>query len=380
MHKSVQSAVTSVSFPRTLDDLRKMGRKWLGLVGQDWITDLDILLHFPSGHTVPWIAPKWLTAGDLLFFYHTKSARGLISTVTMEALAMRREAQTRATPHSEEEIETLITILDRVDRLSQGWTGRIFAVGEVSGRPERAFDANKHFKGTIYAPLSSVVVFEKPVSSDEFKRFLKIGQNTITPVYGSQFSELKQLLAKGNAVPTFLQDAVPGDLSFRDVTRHNWADVSCRGEARFINEAQLRAYLLDYLLHAIKDPRSPVHAECYCYRNNARTGIVDYFIRLNGDWVPVEAKLNLLAEEDLHSQLAKYIHLNSFRPTIGSSTGDCYPVDDGSWCVVCDQAGMYVTCNGSFMNCSVDRPVIRREDIRKLGTARVRDKLLEAMR
>jgi len=282
MYKSVQSAVTSVSFPRTMEDLRKMGTKWLGLVGQDWITDLDVLLQFPSGHTVPWIAPKWLTAGDLLFFYHTKSARGLIGSVTVEALAARREGQTHATRYTQEEMGTLVTILERVDRLSQAWTGTIFAVGEVAGRPERAFDENKHFKGTIYAPLSSVVVFEKPVSSDEFKPFLRIGQNTITPIYGSQFSELKQLLSRQNRIPAVLQNAVPGDLSFRDVNKNNWVEISCRPEARFINEAQLRAYLLDYLLHEIKDTRSPVYAECSCYRNDARTGIADYFIRLNG--------------------------------------------------------------------------------------------------
>jgi hypothetical protein len=222
MYKSVQSAVTSVSFPKTLEDLRKMGKKWLGIVGRDWVTDLDILLHFPSGHTVPWIAPKWLTAGDLLFFYHTKSARGLIKSVLAEALAMKLQSRTDATPYNTEEIGILMTILDRVDQLSQIWTGKIFAVGEVSGRPQRAFDENKHFKGTIYAPLTSIVVFERPVSSDEFKSFLKIGQNTITPVYGNQFNELKKLLSERNKIPTILESAVPGDLSFRDVNKEGF--------------------------------------------------------------------------------------------------------------------------------------------------------------
>jgi hypothetical protein len=89
MFKSVQSAVTSVSFPKTLEQLRKMGKKWLGIIGQDWITDLEVLNHFPSSSAVTWIAPKWLTAGDLLFFYHTKSARGLIKNVLAEAHQMR---------------------------------------------------------------------------------------------------------------------------------------------------------------------------------------------------------------------------------------------------------------------------------------------------
>ena len=353
-----------------------MGKKWFGIVGQDWVTDLDILLHFPSSHIVTWIAPKWLTADDLLFFYHTKSARGLIKNVLAEALTMRLQSRTTATPYNTEEIEMLTTILERVDKLSQIWTGKIFAVGEVSGRPQRALDENKHFKGTIYAPLASIVVFERPVSSDEFKPFLKIGQNTITPVYGNQFSELKKLLSKQNKIPTILESAVPGDLSFRDVNKNNWIDISCRAEARFINEAQLRAYLLDYLLHEIKDSRSPIYAECNCYRNNERTGIADYFIRLNNKWIPVEAKLNVLAEQDLRSQLVKYTHLDSFYPTLGSSIGDSYPVDDESRCLVFDQSGIYLTYDGEFENCSIDKPLIRRADIKQLGMAKFREQVL----
>jgi len=81
----VQSAITSVSFPDSVEGLRAMGQKWLGLVGQDWITDMDVLSDFPVGATVPWIAPKWLTEGDILFFYHTKSAANLIRSLRKHA-------------------------------------------------------------------------------------------------------------------------------------------------------------------------------------------------------------------------------------------------------------------------------------------------------
>jgi len=379
MYKAVQSAVTAVSFPETLELLRKMGLKWLGLIGQDWITDLDVLLHFPSGNTIPWIAPKWLTAGDLLFFYHTKTARGRIKNVIAEALTVRLQSRTTLTPYNTEEVEMLISILERADKLSQNWTGRIFAVGEVSDRPHRAFDENKHFKGTIYAPLASVFVFERPLPSDEFKSFLKIGQNTTTPIYGDQLRELKRLLTKQNKIPAILENAVPAGLSFRDVNKKNWIDISCRAQVRFINEAQLRAYWLDYLLPEIKDPRSQIHTECTCFRHNERTGIVDYFIRLNDKWTPVEAKLNVLAEEDLPSQLVKYTHIDSFSPTLGSSIGLTYPVDDESYCLVFDQSGIYLTHDGEFMKCSIHEPLIRREDIPQLGMTKFRQEILTAM-
>ena len=67
LYLSVQSAITSVSFPRTLVELRDMCLNWLEAIGEDWITDLDVLRHFSSSGGVTWIAPKWLSAGDLLF-------------------------------------------------------------------------------------------------------------------------------------------------------------------------------------------------------------------------------------------------------------------------------------------------------------------------
>ena len=58
----------------------------------------------------------------------------------------------------------------------------------------------------------------------------------------------------------------------------------------------------------------------------------------------------------------------------------CCQAQDGSCCLVFDQSGLYVTCDGEFRNCSIDRPLVRREDIKKLGMARFREKVLEAIR
>lgn len=58
--RRVQSAITTVSFPLTIGELRNMGKKWEGLIGQDWISDMDFLLSFPGPSNVSWIAPKWL--------------------------------------------------------------------------------------------------------------------------------------------------------------------------------------------------------------------------------------------------------------------------------------------------------------------------------
>jgi hypothetical protein len=177
-----------------------------------------------------------LTAGDLLFFYHTKSARKLIKNMLAEVHQIQRQSCTISGTYTADEIQRLVAILERINEPSRNWTGKIFAVAEVSGSPQYMFDENKHFKGTIYAPLASVFVFQRPVSSDEFAPFLKIGQNTVTPVYGDQFKELKELLAKQNTLPAILANAVPGDLSFRDVNKDNWIDISCRKDASVVSQ------------------------------------------------------------------------------------------------------------------------------------------------
>ncbi len=41
-------------------------------------------------------------------------------------------------------------------------------------------------------------------------------------------------------------------------------------------------------------------------------------IAKNGKWVPIEAKLNILAEERILEQVAKYTNVDSFQPTKGT--------------------------------------------------------------
>ncbi len=81
--KYIQSCITSVSFPETIDDVLNMvkGNEHIA----KWSTDLDVLLNVSSGNTIFWTAPKWLTEGDVMFFYHTKRAKVRTAKVLAEA-------------------------------------------------------------------------------------------------------------------------------------------------------------------------------------------------------------------------------------------------------------------------------------------------------
>jgi len=338
----VQSSITSISFPSSLERLRVMGSKWLKLIGRDWVTDMDVLVDFPAGKGVTWIAPKWLTSSDILFFYHTKSASLFIRKLSQEA--------------------------DRVIRKGIN-PSKEFSLSDVCYH-----DEDKHFKGTIYAPLGEVFIFSNPVFN--FGDIIRIGQNTTTPVFGQEFEKLKERIALHNQLPEILIRTKPGNLSFRNVDGMNWPDICCKRETKFVDEAQIRAYLIDHILNEIRDNRSPLLLECDCFRDGLRTGIADYFIRVLGHWIPVEAKLNVLVEENLSDQIEKYNHIQSFQSTKGGYKGQVFNTIDSGICLIIDQSGIFFTRDGNFIDCDLHNPNYRREDINHSSIPNIRESII----
>lgn len=375
----VQSAVTSVSFPRTLERLRAMGLKWLNILGRDWTTDMDILLDFPQGSDVNWIAPKWLMAGDILFFYHTKSALNITKKLYRSALSLNYDTELRRTANiqTQEDAARMAQLLSNSVTMAETYSGTIFGYAEVSGRPIRTFDENKHFYGTVYAPLLNVYIFKNPLSVREFSDILRIGQNTTTPIYGYVFEKLKTKLEANNTIPPSLSNAKPGRLGFREVKDDNWESVSCNNDTRFIDEEQIRTYFIDYLLKELKDPSSSVYLECTCYKNGDTFGRADYFFQIGGSYIPVEAKLNVIVEHGLVSQVLKYTHTDFFIPTKGVAKDKMITLDDSPFCIVMDQAGLYLLKDGEFVSCSVTAPLFERKDLHRGNTKYVRDHLME---
>jgi len=374
----VQSSITSISFPPSLERLRAMGSKWLKMIGRDWVTDMDVLMDFPAGKGVTWIAPKWLTSGDILFFYHTKSAASLIRKLRLEADRIIKIGVNPSKELSLSDVRDLRDILDRQSLLAEKYSGSIFGFTVISGRPVRYYDEDKHFKGTIYAPLGEVFIFSNPAFN--FADIIRIGQNTTAPVFGREFEKLKERIALHNQLPEILIRTKPGNLSFRNVDSMNWPDICCKRETKFVDEAQIRAYLIDYILNEIKDNRSPLLLECDCFRDGLRTGIADYFIRVSGYWIPVEAKLNVLVEENLSGQIEKYNHIQSFQPTKGSYKGQVFNTIDSGICLIIDQSGIFFTRDGNFIDCDLYNPNYRREDINHSSIPNIRGSIIALLK
>ncbi|MDO8140840.1 MAG: tetratricopeptide repeat protein [Candidatus Brocadiales bacterium] len=352
----VQSCITNINFPQTIDELLVMVEKNIEVNLRLWTTDIELLTDasiYMEDENKNWTSPKWLTQGDILFFYYSVTAKQRITKLLKQA---------RQTTNIE-----LIKLLERSSDLANRYSGTIFGCAEVSGSPEyyeQKEETKQHYKSRIFAPLKGYYIFNTPVKSGVFTKFLKISrQGTITILGEKEFEGIKQLLSECNKLPEFLQNAKFGGLGFRDVNKDNWISIACNKNAKFIHEIQLRSYFLDYLLDELKDERTPVVSECRCYKSNKITGFSDYFVQIHGKWIPIEAKLNVLSERDIISQISKYTHINTFIPSVGTHKGIEFCVHDVSTCIIIDQLGIYVTSNGEFKECEPGSPIWKREEL-----------------
>lgn len=349
----VQSCVTSIGFPYYFEDFLEMAAKNAGYSPGRIVTDLDVILNFHSldEQFAEWTAARWMTEGDILFFYHTNRGHLKIRRMLNEA---RRE---QAPEYYLAALERTLEQSFRVERC-------IFACAPVKGCTKYYQKEDwEHFGSRQFVPFEEVYVFENPLHTNDFAEHFQIGQSTVTPLYKRNFDAIKMLLGRNNRLPAYLAEVELGELAFRDITGENWRQIATGPEARFLNEAQLREYLIDFLLDEVRDPRTPLLEECETWRNGVMTGRADYFVLIDGTWIPVEAKLNIHSERDLHGQVSNYLNVDRFIPTVRQRRGEEFRTSPTSVCIIIDQAGVYISCEAGFIGCDYGTPLIQRTSI-----------------
>jgi hypothetical protein len=389
----VQSCITSVSYPSSLETLEQMFTKHgardldngyralvpaeeLGfepnteLTGADgysdqYLTDMDGLLNADNKEEFCWTAAKWMRPGDVLFFYHTAKARKLTRSCYKQAL--------HAYGKNDPRIEAILRSIEIADR----YAGTIFGCGLVIAEVENSGNTEGHFKSQTFAPFTSFSLFPTPLPASAFKDFVKISQNTITPLSGPQFTGIKSLLSANSTLPAYLSQAIATQHSFSQINRENWATIACSPEIRFRDEGQLREYFLDYFLAELKDPRSSLLLECECYRDSKSTGFADYMIQINNQWLPVEAKLSISASPKILDQVIKYQNIQKFTPTLGPNRSKDYSTNPQTGCLIADQTGIYFARGNQFIGCSPGNPIWKRESIYSDVATQIRQWLIE---
>lgn len=384
----VQSSISVIGFPKKLEEIEEfLYTDDESEEERDWATHLDLLIESAACEDpdLYWTAPRWMTQNDILFLYHAKSAEHSVRSLLREALGLLENLDSGATPHGPESderdrrlMEEIIQLLEHAAVQSEKYSGTIFGCAEILGATEYLKDdgIERHYSGRFFVPLGQVFIFDHPLHADEFADFVRIEQSTSnTPLYEQQFEGIKRRISERSTLPGFLHHARIGGKAFYNADKHNWPSISCDDRVRFVNEAQLRTYLLDFLLDELKDRRMPLLRECQCYRNGERTGRADYFVRVHDAWVPVEAKLNIKTERAILDQVAKYTNIDSFVPMLGSHRDTTYKVDPSSVCLIVDQSGVYIVSDGKFSGCSPSTPVWRREDLDHSTVRTIRDQI-----
>ena len=350
-YEAVQSCITSITFPDNIDDYEDGLLRTEEIFGKKE-NDIESLLHFDLNKNTSWTAPKWLTSGDILFFYLTKSFK--IKTSKLLKVAPRG----------------LHAYIKKADDLADIYSGTIFACADILDSSVYGEAIYPHCKSKVFAPLKGVTVFQNPIPLEDFNDIIKIRKGAITPLFGEAFRDLVKAIGSKNSLPEVLQNK-KSEKGFYGINKNNWIDVSCNKSKRFLNEHQLREFFIDYFIEYIKDDGSSALSECDCFREGSLTGTVDYFIKINKNWIPVEAKLNGNSEKDLFKQINKYVNIDYFNDGKKRIASPEVPI-----CLLIDQSGLYITHDVGFVECDYDQPYLKREEITIDKLIKIREDLL----
>lgn len=303
---NVQAFIDNISFPKSLEEL-------------DLFIDEFNVEQILTVSETEWTAPKWAVKGDIVFFYHAKTAIQWISKLETKIKEQRNRTEDNIFPNlfgeaSMEEsfqkgCDARLDALQRGRKLYQKYGGKIFAIGRVSGRSiydSQEGDEILHWASRFYAPIDKIYVLQNPIDISEFSDFIFVSrQSAITPVVGNDFERLKDLIASRNEIPEYLQESAAIPIPLQKINAENWLEVTKHYRRLFQLEIQFRRFYVDYFLKALGDQKK-FYAECQCYKNGKRTGFADNAIKIGGKWCFVEVKLNVNTEQHLSTQLQKY--------------------------------------------------------------------------
>ena len=293
--KHVQAFVNNISAPKSLDEMIYL------VENTDRFTVEELL--FNDEYT-EWTAPRWAKTGDIVFFMHTKTANSSLT-------AIRTELNQRKKQFTNSDYNVYMDWIERGLHLHKQYGGKIFAIAKVCGPTEYEDSFSEdpyHWRSKIYAKMNGLTILENPVDISEFRDFLLISRASgITPVFGQIFNKLKELIAKKNELPYYVEytDATPLPLS--KINEENWMKLSNEYRRAFMLESQFRHYYVDYLLQAVAD-RKKLFSECRCKKAGMADSFADNVIYIKGKYLTVEVKLSVPSQANIKAQARKYCY------------------------------------------------------------------------
>lgn len=290
----VNAHINNISFPNCIEELEVF-------VYQHGMFNIEDIL---TNSDTNWTIPRSAKIGDIVLFFHAKTA---ISRIT--ALI----TQVRALPDSaEHDRPLLLDWLERARGLFKIYGGKIFAIARVTGAPEYwmtdGSENTYHWGNRIYADIGDIVVLDSPVDISEFNSFIKVSrQSAITPLPAKEFNELRDVIrSKNNNLPAYFQRCEIGNFALAHINSENFLAATQKYRRRFLLEIDFRSYYVDYLLKGLVNCR--YWQECACHTEGKPIYFVDNVFRFGDKYYLLEVKLNIQLERDLRGQLKQYVN------------------------------------------------------------------------
>lgn len=292
-YQYVQSFISNISFPNDIEGLRYF------VYEHGKYNIEDILQDFLLPQI--WTVPRHSKKGDIILFYHAKTAEYKAKCLKRDILANEAEIA---------DSDKLLQWLNRALDLYKIYGGKIFALGQVNSLPS-AEDGSpfegQHWRGRIYAEIKGIHVLGNPIDISEFNEQILISrQSAITYLPNEQFDYLRNIImSKNTQLPNYYQTCRIGDFALASLTNDNYMVVTKEYRRRFLLEIDFRTYYVDFLLKTTSNKR--FYRECACQKDGVPTSFVDNVFQLDGKYYLLEVKLNIHIEHDLIGQLQKYI-------------------------------------------------------------------------
>ncbi len=295
LSKNVSAFISNIAAPTSLGELDHYYTE----IGQ---FDVEQVVEYGYNN---WTVPKWAKPGDIVFFMHSKTSNSNLT-------ALRTELNNNKQLYSKEKYYELMSGIYKGLALHQKYGGKIISIARVTGLPEYGEidedDEDWHCKSRIFADVDIIDVLDNPVDISEFNDFIFVSRvGGITPVSGSEYEKLKNLIKSKNVTSSYFNKSKVSPLPYTLINEKNWITLSKEYRRSFMLENHFRAYYVDYLLREISSIKK-IYKECRCRKAGIADSFVDNVIKFRGKYLPVEVKLAVSAEININAQLQKYCH------------------------------------------------------------------------
>ena len=290
----VNAHINNISFPKDIEGLE------LYVYEHGQYNIEDIL----SEENNNWTVPRSAKMGDIVLFYHAKTAIARITALITKVNNLPDD--------TEHDKTLLLDWLERARSLYKQYGGKIIAIARVAGLPEywssKDVPNAYHWGGRVYADVSDVFALENPVDISEFNSFIKVSrQSSITPLPSKEFETLRKLIAqKNDRLPTYFKKCKIGNFDLSHVNSKNFMDITREYRRRFLLEIDFRSYYVDYLLKGLV--KRKFWQECVCHSEGKPNYFVDNVFFFRGKYYLLEVKLNVQLEKNLCGQLKQYVN------------------------------------------------------------------------